>query len=272
MKTLILSLLLVCYLFSFGQYKEPKFGKIDPSEMNMIHYEKDTTADALMLFDNGSSHFIMNFDRNFQIVFERHCRIKIFKNTAFHLANFKIDLYENGLNKEVLNDLKAVTYNFVGDKIIKTKLEKENIYTEKSKNKSSVKFAFPEVKEGSIIELSYSITSDFLYNFRGWNFQYSYPAIWSQYYYSIPEYFNYRKLSKGYLPFDINKDETDKTSFTLHYEAQIGSSPNSDRTPSENYKIDARTTNYTLTTKDVPAFISEPNIDCEDNYIQSIEF
>ena len=27
-----------------------------------------------------------------------------------------------------------------------------------------------------------------------------------------------------------------------------------------------------LQLKNVPAFISEPNIDCEDNYIQSIEF
>ncbi|HNW50477.1 MAG TPA: DUF3857 domain-containing protein [Prolixibacteraceae bacterium] len=272
MRTSILLLLLTCCFISFGQNKEPKFGKIDLTEMNMTRYEKDTTADALMLFDNGTSRFVINQDRNFQIVFERHCRMKVFKNTAFYLTNFKINLSKSGQNEENLNNLKAVTYNLVDGKIAKTKLEKENIFREESKSHTTVKFAFPEVKEGSIIELSYTITSDFLYNFRGWNFQYNIPALWSQYSYTIPEYFYYQKLSKGYLPFDIIKEESGKTTYTLHYEAEIGSSPNSERTPSQYYNISADVKNCTFATKDVPAFIVEPNIDCEDNYIQSIEF
>jgi hypothetical protein len=36
--------------------------------------------------------------------------------------------------------------------------------------------------------------------------------------------------------------------------------------------LEAKTARTTLALKDVPAFISEPNIDCEENYIQTLEF
>ena len=265
-------ILLGLFSLSYGQFKEPKFGKIEMSEMTMTRYEKDTTADALVLFDIGNSRFVLNSERRFQFQFERHRRIKIFKKSAFDLANFEIKLYVNGSRKEDLNEVKAVTFNLVDGKIVKTKLEKSKIYEEETKYSVDKKFAFPEVKEGSIIEVSYTITSDFIYNFRGWNFQYHRPALWSQYSYVIPEYFNYRKSSKGYLQFEIFKEEPGNATYTLHYDSEIGQGLNGGRTSAENYDIKATTTECTLATKDIPAFISEPNIDCEDNYIQSIEF
>ena len=123
------------------------------------------------------------------------------------MADFKFSLYETGSEQRKIADLKAVTYNLVDGKVVKTKLDNDNIYEEKSNNYNIEKFAFPQVKEGSIIELSYTIVSDFLYNLRGWTFQYSIPAVWSQYICEIPEYFNYSQSAKGYLPFDISSNE-----------------------------------------------------------------
>jgi Transglutaminase-like superfamily/Domain of Unknown Function with PDB structure (DUF3857) len=272
MKILFSIILLSLFTLLQGQYKEPKFGKIEMSDMTMTRYEKDTSDGALILFDNGESKFVLNNERRFKFEYDRHLRIKIFKKSAFDIADFKLKLYKNGSSKEDLNDLKAATFNLVEGKIVKTKLEKSKIYDEETKYYIVKKIAFPEVKEGSIIEISYSITSDFVYNFRGWTFQYHYPALWSQYYFVLPEYFNYRKSTKGYLPFDINKEEPGYTTFTIHYDAEINAGRNGDRTSAQNYDIKATTTECTLATKDVPAFVSEPNIDCEDNYIQSIEF
>jgi hypothetical protein len=73
----------------------------------MAKYDKDTTAEALMLFDNGNSRFILNSDRVFQYVYDRHCRIKIFKKSAFQIANISIKLFDYGLKKEKLNTLNA---------------------------------------------------------------------------------------------------------------------------------------------------------------------
>jgi hypothetical protein len=269
---------LFCFIFicqlsiANGQFTEPKFGKIEMLDFTMTRYDKDTTADALVLFDNGFSKFVLNSERKFQFEYTRHCRIKIFKKSAFHVADRRIQLYEDGSNKEKLSDLKAATYNLIDGKIVKTKLNSDNIYNEEWKSFIVKKFAFPEVKEGSIIEFSYTITSDFLYNFRGWIFQYNYPALWSQYKYITPEYFMYRKSTKGYLPFDVNINETGNETYTIHYDAEITAGINGGRTPAENYDMKAITTETTLAVKDVPAFKTEPNIDCEDNYIQSIEF
>jgi hypothetical protein len=272
MRNLFCFIMLCLFSFVKGQFSEPKFGKIEMSEITMAKYDKDTTAEALMLFDNGNSRFILNSDRVFQYVYDRHCRIKIFKKSAFQIANISIKLFDYGLKKEKLNTLNAATYNLVNGKIVKTKLNNDKIYVEEGKNYEIKKFAFPDVKEGSIIEFSYTITSDFLYNFKSWNFQHSYPALWSQYKCIIPEYFIYRQSAKGYLPFFVNKSESGNTTYTIHYDAEIGAGLGGGRTAAENYNIDAITKEITLAVKDVPAFKSEPNIDCDDNYMQSIEF
>lgn len=273
---LFLFTLFLCFICTFtnGQLVEPKFGKIEMSDMAMTKYDNDTTAGALILFDNGTSDFILNREMNFQFVYERHCQIKIFKKSAFNIGNISIRLYHSGKSKESLSDLKAVTYNLVGGKIEKTKLDNDNIYKAEGKNYTDMKFAFPEIKEGSIIEFAFAITSDFLYNFRGWTFQYSYPARWSQYLYKIPEYFNYQKSTKGYLNFDIMKNDEQMTTFSIpatndDRNTGVGSFKRLSGPPEFLRATSKRTI---LGVRNVPAFIQEPNIDCEDNYIQSIEF
>jgi hypothetical protein len=239
----------------------------------MAKYDKDTTAGALMLFDNGNSEFILNNDLNFQFVYNRHCQIKIFKKAEFGVGDITIRIYKGRSSKEDLNNLKATTYNLIDGKIVKTKLDNDNIFKAEGKNYTDVKFAFPELKEGSVLELAYSITSDFLYNFRGWSFQYRYPARWSQYSYSIPEYFEYREASKGYLNFDVQKRDKGFVTFTIP-RTGIGESGAMalKNTATASDIIKANSIKALFGIKDVPAFISEPDIDCEDNYIQSLEF
>jgi len=270
MRTLFCVLFLSIASLSYGQFKAPRFGKIEPSELAMTKYNKDTAADALILFDDGKSYFVTNGDGNFQIVFERHCRIKIFKKSAFDLANINIKLFKSDTRKEDMQSFKAATFNVENGKMVQVKLEKDNKFEESSKNYNTYKYAFPQIKEGSIIEFSYTITSDFLYNFRGWIFQHSYPALWSQYETDIPEYFDYRLTSKGYLGFAINKEDKGNTSFNFRNESYV--STNGDRTKTEIFTVQAITKNHLFAVSDVPAFKSEPNIDCEDNYIQSIDY
>lgn len=272
MKLILLFLCVCVCALSNGQFVEPKFGKIELQDMTMTKYDKDITAGALILFDNGTSDFILNNEMSFQFVYQRHCLIKIFKKSAFNVADISIRLYNANANKENLDNLKAITYNLIDGKIIKTKLDNDNIYRAEGKNYTDVKFAFPEIKEGSIIELSYKISSDFLYNFRGWSFQYSYPARWSQYYYSIPEYFRYRESSKGYLKFDVMKKTQGTVTFSIPSINIVGSGISERHKAGASDVLTAVATKTILGVSNVPAFVSEPNIDCEDNYIQSIEF
>ncbi|MDP4290537.1 MAG: hypothetical protein Q8908_05605 [Bacteroidota bacterium] len=267
--------LLFCFIFffvfsvSYGQFKAPKFGKIDLAEISLTRYDKDTAAGALILFDDGDCSIGTKGDGNFQIVYNRHYRIKIFKKSAFDLANIKVKLFKTGFAKESMASIKASTFNVVNGKIVESKLNSDNIFEENSKNYITKKFALPQIKEGSIIEISYTINSDFLYNFRGWYFQYSYPALWSQYNTHISEYFDYRLSTKGYLAFTINKE--DKSLTTLNFRDEY-SSPGSGAPVRESSMVQATTNDHLLAVQDVPAFKTEPNIDCEDNYLQSIDF
>jgi hypothetical protein len=268
-----LSALFLCFFsFSYGQFVEPKFGKIEPSDLTMTSYDKDTTAAALMLFNNGNSYFILNSDQEFQFLYEKHCMIKIFKKSAFPVADISIKLYQSGQSKEELRGLKAYTYNMVDGKVVKTKVENDKIYKASADNYLNVNFAFPEVKEGSIIEYEYTIASDFLYNFRGWNFQYSYPARWSQYTYEIPEYFSYRESTKGYFNTDVFKKTQGSASYSIPTSNVTGSGFTARAVPGSPEIIRASTIKTIIGYKDVQAFIQEPNIDCDENYIQSIEF
>src|ERR1035437_7759423 len=269
MRTLLCFLFLVSASLSYGQFKAPKFGKIEPAELSMTKYDKDTAAGALILFDDGNSYFVTNSSGDFQVIFERHCRIKIFKKSAFDLANLKIRLDKTTTDKETISSFKAATFNVENGKMVQIKQEKENIFEETAKNYTRYKYAFPQVKEGSIIEFSYTITSDFYYNLRGWSFQTDYPAVWTQYETKIPEYFEFRPNSKGYLPFVVNKEDRGNTSFTFY---DTYSSPGGGFPKKESSTVLASTVNHLYALSDVPAFKSEPNIDCEDNYIQSLEF
>jgi hypothetical protein len=246
-----------------AQLIEPKFGNVELSDLEMTRYDTDTSAAALMLFNSGNSYFILNSDVEFQFVYERHCQIKIFKKSAFDMANFSIRLYESGTSKEVLSNLKAYTYNLVNGKVVKTKLDNDNIYRSRTDKTVNVTFALPEVREGSVIEVAYNITSDFLYDFRGWTFQYSIPARWSQYSYRIPEYFKYRESTKGYYSFNVNKRKKGTSSFVIQGDAKSSQA---------SQRLTPLCDEVTLGLVNVPAFVSEPNIDCEENYIQSIEF
>lgn len=256
----------------YAQYPVPKYGDVDISDLKMTSYDKDSTAEALILFDDGVSQFNLNEKREFVFTYERHLQIKIFKKSAFDVADFSIKLYYLEGNRETLGGLKGATYNLVNGKEVKTKLDVKKIYDTQGKGYLQRKFAFPEVREGSIIELSYLITSDFLYEFRGWDFQYQYPARLSQYRVDIPEYFQYRHSSKGYLSFDISSDKQFRRTYIVHYDSEITPGLDGGRTSAQNYNLEALTNETTMAIRDVPAFKPEPDIDCIDNYVQSINF
>ena len=71
-----------------------------------------------------------------------------------------------------------------------------------------MKFTLPNARQGSIVEVSYRVVSDFLFNFQDWEFQHSIPTRWSEYRAVIPEYFYYERYTQGYVPLTINGHET----------------------------------------------------------------
>ncbi|MDI3319560.1 DUF3857 domain-containing protein [Pinibacter soli] len=268
--TLIIAGFLTCLtLCSLAQEKLPiKFGRVNPSDFDLSQQKIDTGVNAVVIADVGSSWFEGNIKGSFSLIFKRQTRIKILNKNGMDAANFSIPLFSNvntSQGEEKLDNLKAYTYNLEGGKVVETKLETNQVFKEKaSKNWVVKKFTMPAVKEGSIIEVSYTVNSDFLTNLQPWEFQGKYPVLWSEYETSIPEFFKYVFLSQGYKNYDIKKNDQTQNTFNITF--QNGASA------SERISIPGQVFSNRWVMKNVQPLKKEPYTSTLKNHIQKIEF
>lgn len=263
------SFFLFLSFFIFAQKPPIKFGKVSNEELEMKVYEKDSSAGAVVLFDFGVSKIEYVQNTGFVLILERTRRIKIFDKKEYDRANIEVYLYNDGGDKEKLSGLKGYTHNLENGKIVSNKLNKQSIFEEElDKNHDVTKFTLPNVKEGSVIEYTYRITSNFLFNFNDWVFQSTIPIMWSEYITVIPEYYHYQRISQGYLPFHISTSEQKTASIMLTSKSRTGHSVSKSQITTE--KIDLFKTYSRLVVKDAPAFKSEPYMSTYKNYISKI--
>jgi hypothetical protein len=281
MKTYFLfGIFILSTTFCIAQKPPMKFGKIDIENLKMTHYANDSSVSAIMLKDYGKAELIYDQIIGWQLHFKHHRRIKIFKKDGYKWADGSITLYHDLDQSEEIRGLKANTYNLKNGKAVITKLDKKSLFSERiDKNRDAKKFTLNNVMEGSIIEYSYTVVSDFYYNsFNSWQFQYSIPVLWSEYRTFIPEYYTYQKLFQGYLPFLINTtDKTEKTTKTKHVESSLMSN-------SASAIREGRISNVTYgevkyiensnrwVVENAPAFESEPYITTSKNYVSKVKF
>ncbi|SIT94598.1 DUF3857 domain-containing protein [Pontibacter indicus] len=205
---ILVPILCLSVLQVFSQSGPYKYGKVQEEELWMRTYDKDTSAAAVILSDFAVSHFRLNGD--VKLITERRTRIKILKKTGYTWANVEVPMYQNGSSKETITGIKGYTYNLQDGKIIKDKLEPSAVFEERqSEYRQTKKFTMPNVKEGSVIEYSYTVNSDFIYNLRDWEFQSTIPTVWSEYRVKIPQYFDYKTLQHGYHGIYEPKDNYD---------------------------------------------------------------
>jgi len=225
-------LALSCFsFFAFAQNVPQKFGDVSINELKMKEYPADTSATAVILFDKAVSE--VAWGSTSVVTYKRHIRIKIFDKSAFDdWATEKLIFQRGGLSK-----LKAVTYNLENGLIVQSTLHDDAIFKSKdNKYYDEVRFTLPNVKEGSVLEYSYVISSD---GVHGFYFQHSIPTALSEYTLEIPKTVSYRKFLKGTLK-------------PTKHEAFNGG---------EKWVFE-----------NVPAFKPEPYMPSEDEYISQIDF
>jgi len=228
----VLIVLLLCFRFGYSQQSE-EFGNISTKELSDEAYKNDT-ASAVILFDIGSLTLEPNSFTGTTL--KRHRRIKILKEDAFsEWGNVNFFISKSGQFK-----IKGATYNLENGTIRKSELEESSIMrTKHNKEIERVSAAFPNVKKGSIIEISYVIRHPDYYS-PDWQFQHSIPTRKSEYSLFVPiknVRYNLRGLLKP----------------TLHEEKHEG-------------------THHYWLFKDIPAFVPEPMMADADAYRSSVAF
>ncbi len=245
-----------------------KFGSVKPEDFKNTVYEIDSSAAAVVIADIGSTEIVGNNKGSFSLVFKNYRRAHILKKSGYDIGDVEISLYSSTTSnaEEQLDNLKAVTYNLENGKVVETKLEVKSAVFKDRINKNWVvrKFTFPYIKEGSIIEYEYKVTSDFVFNLQPWAFQGQYPRLWSEYNVAMPEFYNYVTLTQGYHPYAIREQKNRRGNFNMSDVSGTG--------PSARGSFTANITDYRWAMKDVPALKLENYTSTLKNHISRIEF
>jgi len=260
-----LTFLLSCFFFFvsvlFAQEISLKYGKISNDELNMKVYSKDTTAAAVVLYDDGYASYEYTQSVGFKIEIELKKKVKILKQEGVNEATISIPYYSNNSgDRESISYLEAMAYNMENGKIIKTKLDKKYIFDEELSSKyRQLKFSIPGVKVGTVIEYKYKRISNRIYDMPDWQIQSEIPVINSNYEVRIPEYFIFNIDTKGYE--HINVVETNENQIF-----NLGMDSNGSNTVTSQSRI------IKFTAKDVPALKDEENVWCAEDFMSGVRF
>lgn len=198
-KLLIIAICSMNCIFIEAQKHEflnpPKFNDADLSKQKSA---LDENAPAEILYK--SVHFSIDYN-NGNLIKKAFYRVKIYdKNKSEDWLNLEIPLYQSGSNQETLSKMKAVTYNLENGSSVITKVDKSSKYKSKeSKNYSITKFAFPNVKNGSVIEYQYEVTSPFLFIVPEIMIETDTPSLYTEYVLDSPSNISYNVNYTGFL-------------------------------------------------------------------------
>ena len=248
----------------------PKFGKELMEQLHMTSCSIDSSAHAVVLFDNGESN--IKYDKakgRFYVEIKRHTRIKILDKEGLGWADFSIPLYKSKNSREKLEIIKGTTYNLKNGKVVKTKLSRKAQFSEEVSDKLTLaKFTMPQVKVGSVVEFSYLVKSDFAYTLQHWEFQTSIPTLVSNYKVTIPEYYKYNQRMSGY---EMLETEVQTSRETITF--QNISAPNGLGKRDVSYNdVHYKTEIHNFYGYNIPKLRNEPFTDNVRNYQSRIDF
>lgn len=239
------------FLLIISQYaiaQKVEFGEVTTDELKEEFYQSDKSANAVILYKKQDTYF-MSTNGLDEIITEIHQRIKIYNKAGFDYATEQINLFKAGSSSERITKLDAYTYNLENGEIVKTKLEKDQIFeNEVNYNYQEVKFTMPNVKEGSVIEFKYKLRSPFIWNIDEFKFQYLIPIKKLEAEIRTPKGFNYKQTYKGYVSVFPTK--------SLQVDNRLG--------------MDVEVNKFFL--NNVPALKQENYVDNMDNYRTGVMF
>lgn len=234
-----------CFLLTgvYSQPDLPEFGKIDIADLQMKECPFDKGADAMNLFNYGDAE-IYPSSYSYFIRIEHRTRIKIFTQNGVKHAT--IDIPYINSDRFHIKDVSAITYNLDGaGNIVIQKIDSKDIFKQKvNDNEKSIRFAFPNVKPGSVIEFKYTERRDYTRRISPWLFDDDLPTALS-----------YFKLSYK---------------LELHAEQRIATTMHVETTSDTNLTDGIVMRTYIM--RNIPTYRYEPFVSSLKDNIQFVEF
>ena len=203
-----------------------QFGKVSKEELGLSVYEPDTSAVALVLYENQD--ICIDFDENydFYLTTKKHIRLKILKEEGLDRADFELIHLVAGKLRETIRGIEVVTYNLKDGRIEENRMPKSAVYDEDYiDDYKKVTFSAVNVKVGSVIEVKYEISSNIYWDIDEVYFQKNIPVNCSECEIRIPKMFTFNKRVHGYHKVDYESDSSTSVislrAGSMPYEIQI---------------------------------------------------
>ena len=208
-----LGMMLCLASLALAQTLEPnlKWGKPTDAELNMTSYAPDPDAEAVVLCSETQLRYDLT-SGSFKLKRSIKKRIKVLKEEGKSKANGAISYMYNGHRLgqcEQLMKLKAMAYNMVDGKLVKTKMEGDMVnHEDVSKTMRLTKFTVPQVTVGTVIEVECETESDFFADIDDWWAQGDIPVLYTSFDVTVPEYFNFSVDERGFYPLEKKIEDT----------------------------------------------------------------
>ena len=203
------NLFLACFLsvFCLPLNAQKKLRKVSKSELKEQNHPKDATADAAVLYDFTEISY--RYDKVWKYDMEATKRVKVYNKKGYNEATIRIPFYTKSDNhkEDVVSQIKATTYNLEGKKIKSYKLKKEDIFRDDKRDfVSFMVFTLPNVQEGSVLEVSYQLTSSRVSLLPVQYFQDRFPVNYAAFKITLPKPFAYRRYDIGFEDLKVSED------------------------------------------------------------------
>lgn len=185
---LFILLLLAAFNNAIAQ-TTPVFGRADTAAIRMKECSFDRDAPAMHLINTEQIEFSFGYYRGYEVITQKWVRTKIFSQKGYDYASIIIPYFSNKRSAKITN-LDAYVYTPNEDGTISIHgLDKNEIFKEKPKRssgKNSMRFTFPNLKPGSVIEYRYTLTEKNNLHIHPWFFQDEIPVEVSSYSLTLP--------------------------------------------------------------------------------------
>lgn len=179
---------------------DTKFGKVSEEECKMREYPADTSAVAVLLFEEHDSK--LDFDTHAGAIYRSgHYaqRLKILKEEGRHLADGSLFESRRRGRTNSYRHIQIATYNYEDGKIVVSKLGyKDIVRSEFEDDIYKLTYAPVNVKVGSVVEISYDYETADIFGIGDFYFQKDIPVNYSHYKIALPAWAQFGKVMRGY--------------------------------------------------------------------------